>query len=270
MKKLQNIHGREHGIDLKKVYGQHFLREQDVVDNMLDAVTLDENSSVFEIGCGDGFLTKSILEKSIARLWIFEIDKSWADYVLEKYKDSRMTMINSDILDIKFDIFNEYKPWILLANLPYQITFPLIYKLIEYNNILGNLLKEGVVMVQEEVAQKIVQEGGRGYGFNSLYLQHFFDWKLLDKIAPTAFYPPPRIYSRLLYFKPKKNIENIPDEKGFWIFIQRSFSQPRRNLKNNLKPFHYNLENVSEETLNLRGQQMNKEELVSLWNLIRI
>ena len=79
------------GIPLKKQFGQHFLREQNVVDCAVNKVALDATSSVFEIGCGDGFLTRTILKKPIARLWVFEIDLQWIDYVKATIKDDRLT-----------------------------------------------------------------------------------------------------------------------------------------------------------------------------------
>lgn len=253
------------GIDLKKKFGQHFLHDQFVVDTILNQVSFDENSSFFEIGCGEGFLTKSILEQKFARFWIFEIDPEWADYVSKKYTDERMTIFTTDILKTDFSIFNEYKPWTLLSNLPYQVTFPILYKLTENYS----LLKEAVVMVQEEVAEKIIKTSGRGYGFTSLYLQYFFEWKMLIRIEPKSFYPPPKINSRLLYFKPKKELIPISNESDFWGFIKRCFSHPRRNLKNNLKPFHYDLTRLTEETLNLRAQQIDMVGFLEIWNKLQ-
>lgn len=254
----------QYGIDLKKQYGQHFLRDQSVVDYMLSHVNLDRNSSVFEIGCGDGFLTRSILKKSFQRLWVFEIDSSWANFVQKTYPDKRMTIFEEDILTVDFSIFEPFKPWILLSNLPYQITFAIIFKLIEFRH----LISEAVIMVQEEVAQKILKTGGKDYGFNSLYLQYYFDWQLLKKIPPSAFVPPPKVYSRLLYFKPKKDLVYIENSEEFWKFIKRSFAQPRRNLKNNLRSFHYDLSRISEEQLQLRAQQLNFDNFLKIWNQI--
>lgn len=122
-------------------------------------------------------------------------------------------------------------------------------------------------MVQEEVAQKIVKTSGRGYGFPSLFFQHFFEWKLLDKIPPGAFYPPPKVDSRLLYFKPKTKLDLIPEEEEFWKFITICFKQPRRTLKNNLQNFHYNLNLIDNKILNLRAQQLNKTQLLDIWSI---
>jgi len=253
------------GILLKKYLGQHFLRDHSVIENMISNVELTPKTSVFEIGCGDGFLTQAILEQKIERLWVFEIDPEWADYVTKKFPDPRLTMFQENFLDTDFANLAPNGPWTILANLPYQVSFPIIYKLRENRH----LLKEGVIMIQEEVAQKIVKSGGRGYGFPALFLQHCFEFKLLKKIAPDAFFPPPKVTSRLLYFKPKAIVEEIPDEKEFWKFIKLCFHQPRRTFKNNLEQYHYDLSKVPEATLQLRSQQMSKEDLVAIWHLIR-
>ena len=75
-------------ISLKKKYGQHFLRDDSVIQVMLDKVDLNKKTSVFEVGCGDGFLTRAIMQTKIARLWVFEIDPEWSNYVKENIKDN--------------------------------------------------------------------------------------------------------------------------------------------------------------------------------------
>lgn len=253
------------GIEVKKRYGQHFLRSHAILRTMFEAVELNASSSIFEIGCGDGFLTKEILKHPCARLWVFEIDPEWAEYANNQIKDPRLTIFIENILDLDFSPFQEHKPWTLLANLPYQITFPILYLLQRHRT----LLKEGVVMVQEEVAQKIIKKSGRGYGFPSLFLQYYFDWKMLEKVPPTVFYPPPKVFSRLLYFKPKPNPMTIPHESEFWRFIKVCFRLPRRTLKNNLLSTHIDLAKVPEQYLTLRAQQMTIDDFLQLWDLIR-
>lgn len=258
-------HGFAQGIALKKNYGQHFLRDDSVAQKIVMAVNLDNQSSVFEIGCGDGALTRVILQSKLARLWIFEIDHEWAGLIKKNLPDTRMQVFVEDILTTDFSRFEAHKPWTLLANLPYQITFPILHKLKEHRH----LLTEGVIMLQEEVARKIVAYHGRGYGFVSLFFQHYFEWRLLDKIAPSSFYPPPKVFSRLLYFKPKTIVVPIADEENFWEFVKYCFKQPRRTLKNNLAQKHYDLAKIPEEILALRAQQMGIADLLKVWDLVR-
>jgi 16S rRNA (adenine1518-N6/adenine1519-N6)-dimethyltransferase len=254
-------HGKFQDIFLKKRYGQHFLTDQRVVDHMIDAVEIN-NASVLEIGPGGGFLTKSILQCPIARLWAFEIDPDWAEYITETYSCKELTVFHENFLDIDFSMFDEHKPWTVLANLPYQVTFPILHRFQQYRH----LLKEGVIMVQEEVAQKIVKTKGRGYGFPSLFFQYFFDWKLMDKIPPTAFNPPPKVFSRLLYFKTKQNVPAIEHEAEFWKFIKICFKQPRRTLRNNLMQSHYDMSKLSDESLAQRAQQLDMNDLFVIWH----
>jgi len=253
------------GIALKKKYGQHFLRRSSYVLQMLDEVELDKNSSVFEIGGGDGFLTRMILSGPLARLWVFEIDSEWAQHLQTTIHDTRLKVIEANILDIDFSIFKEHKPWTLLANLPYQVTFLILHRLQQNRN----LLKEGVIMVQEEVAEKILKTHGRGYGYPSLFFQRYFEWKKLSKVPPDAFYPPPKVFSRLLYFKPKKKVPVIPEEERFWKFIKICFKQPRRTLKNNLVQAHIDSTRIPEETLKLRAQQLDMDDFLNLWDMVR-
>lgn len=259
-------HGKSNGIILKKRYGQHFLRDHTIIEKIVQGTTLTNTSSVFEIGCGDGVLTKAIINTRIARLWVFEIDEEWAEHVKNEIQDNRLTMHTQNILDIDIEIFKAQAPWTLLANLPYQITFPILHLLYS----MRHLLKEGIIMIQEEVAEKILKKSGRGYGYPSLFFQRYFEWKKMDKVPATAFYPPPKVESRLLYFKPRESdqIKPIENEEKFWIFIKCCFKSPRRTLRNNLTHTNYLWQSIPEETLALRAQQLTMEDLVSLWNSI--
>jgi len=249
------------GIPLQKKHGQYFLRNSKIVEEMVNKVTVS-NSPIFEIGCGDGFLTREIMAHNPEMLWVFEIDPAWAETVNTEFGScSNFKMNTANFLDIDFSIFNEKKPWTLLSNLPYHVTFPILKKI--YQN--REMIKEGVVMVQEEVAQKIVKKGGRGYGYISLFFQYYFDWQLLSKVSPGSFFPEPKVFSRLLYLSPKKDVPIIAEEDKFWQFIKHCFMQPRRTLRNNLMQTHHEMSVLSEEMLNLRAQQLTFDQLLEVW-----
>lgn len=249
------------GIPLQKKHGQYFLRNPKIVEEMVNKVSVP-NNCIFEIGCGDGFLTREIMAHKPQMLWVFEIDPAWAHTVNTEFgSSSHFKMNTANFLDIDFSIFEEKKPWTLLSNLPYHVTFPILYKIHKHRDI----LKEAVVMVQEEVAQKIVKKGGRGYGYISLFFQHYFNWQLLSKVSPGSFYPEPKVFSRLLYFSPKQNVVPIVEEEGFWKFIKQCFMQPRRTLRNNLMQTHHKFDMLPEETLDLRAQQLSFDQLLTIW-----
>lgn len=254
------------GIELKKKHGQHFLKSHRYIHPMIEAVTVTDTTSVMEIGCGEGILTGSILQGPCKQLKVFEIDSEWANYVRNLYgSDSRLDIVENNILDVDWSELHADAPWVMLANLPYQITFPIL-NLVQQNK---QMFAEGVVMVQEEVAQKIVKTSGRGYGYQSMFLQYHFEWKLLEKVPPEAFYPPPKVFSRLLYFKPKKEVACIVDEQEFWKFIKLCFNQPRRTLKNNLMQLHYDMTKLKQEVLQKRAQQLSMDDFLNIWHTLR-
>jgi 16S rRNA (adenine1518-N6/adenine1519-N6)-dimethyltransferase len=249
----------------KKRLGQHFLRKQTVVDHMIAKVNITSETYVMEIGCGDGFLTQAILNQTNCKaLWSYEIDHEWAIVVRNKIKDPRLKIVEQNILDLDFTTIEQYKPWVLLANLPYQITFPIIFLLQKYKH----LFQEGVVMIQEEVAQKLVATKGRSYNPTSIFLQLHFDFELLEKIEPRAFAPPPKVFSRLIYFKPKGQEIMITDKEGFFKFLKFCFAYPRRTLLNNLKTTHYDLSKLDAEVLALRAQQITSDQFLKIWESI--
>lgn len=252
------------GIRLKKKYGQHFLQKESVIHAMLDQVTLDSQTRVLEIGCGEGFLTRHILAEPIANLFAFEIDSDWATHIRSTIHDARLQIFEENFLTADLHFLETGAPYTILANLPYQVTFPILQRFKDHRDH----IKEGVIMVQEEVAQKIAKKTGRGYGFVSIFFQWYFDWKLLLKVSPDAFIPQPKVDSRLLYFKPRKNNPEIIEIQKFWQFIKICFRQPRRTLRNNVSQSHYPMNIFPEEMLALRAQQLTMEDLIDLWHKI--
>jgi 16S rRNA (adenine1518-N6/adenine1519-N6)-dimethyltransferase len=248
----------------KKSLGQHFLKNLAPVESMIKRVDVDKQTTVLEIGCGDGILTRQILERTkCKKLLCYEIDHEWANYVKEKIIDQRLEIKNENVLGVDFRDFEGDGSWVVLANLPYQVTFPIIF-LLQRNK---RLFREGVVMVQEEVAQKLVATSGRSYSATIIFLQQHFQFELMEKISPDSFSPPPKVFSRLIYFKSIDNQE-MPEEKDFWRFLKICFSSPRRTLRNNLKLGSYKVENLDEEVLNMRAQQIPKNEFVKIWKMI--
>lgn len=253
------------GIRIKKKHGQHFLRDESVIHAMIGKVVCTPSTHVFEIGCGDGILSRAIMQTPVAKLFIFEIDPEWATYVRSQIPDKRMTMFETNFLDLDRAVLESDAPWTVLANLPYNVTFPIL----NYFQRNRDLLSEGVIMVQEEVAQKLVGKRGRNYGYISLFFQHYFDLALMNRIAPEAFFPPPKVVSRLVYFSVRKNVTAIPEEERFWDFIKICFKQPRRTLLNNLKSYTHYVSRVPEDLLALRAQQMGMDDFLAVWDRVR-
>ena len=256
-------------IGLKKQHGQNFLHETWVVEQAIAQAQLPKNAYVLEIGGGAGFLTGAILQQSVAQLLVFEIDPEWASYLQNKFASQinakNLVVLQQDFLEFDLSNLSNSESWTVLANLPYHITFPILERFVQHRD----RLRGGVIMVQEEVAQKLVKTSGRGYGAVSLFFQYYFDWQLLSKVPPTAFNPPPKVWSRLLHFRPKSNLPVILQSTEFWKFVRFCFKFPRRTLRNNLAQTHYGWQKLDAEILNLRAQQLKFADFLELWNCIR-
>lgn len=251
----------------KKQYGQHFLRSFEPIQCMLNNVKVTRETSVVEIGCGEGVLTKAILNQTPCRaLHVFEIDSEWADHTRTNITDERLHITVTDVLKAKFEnTLEPLAPCVLMANLPYQITFPLFERIAAAPQVFTH----GVVMVQEEAAQRMVSTSGRRYGSISLLLQYSLQFTLLDQVPASMFSPPPKVMSRLVHFAPRPEVQKIEDATTFWKFTRSCFVSPRQNLRNNLKRTHYDWRTLSEETLKLRAQQLELSQFIAIWEQIK-
>lgn len=249
---------------IKKAFGQHFLRKDEVVHSMTHGVTITAETSVLEIGCGDGFLTRAILQTPCKKVVCYEIDPEWAAYVTKTIPDKRLEIRLKNILEVDLASVAQEGPWVILANLPYNITFPILSLLEKHKHLFQDI----IVMVQEEVAQKLAATHGRSLGAPSFFYQHRFSVTLLDKIEPQAFTPPPKVWSRLVKLTPKTPPVIIPNEEMFWKFIKLCFASPRQTLRNNLRTTHYNLTLIDPNILNKRSQELSFSIFLELWNLL--
>ncbi len=254
------------GKRVKKELSQHFLRDDRVAQNIVMAVKKPQGARILEVGPGDGFLTRYILQLPIERVWAFEIDREWVEELKGRFgAEQRFSVLHEDFLTVDPAIFAEHGPWAVVANLPYRITFPILH----YLKNMRHMITEGIIMMQEEVAQKVIKTRGRGFGASSLFFQHYFDWERLDLVRPEAFLPPPKILSRVMRITPRTIDIVIPDEDKFWEFVAMLFKQPRRTIRNNILQAHYAATLFDEDTLNLRAQQLKMNDFLQLWERVR-
>lgn len=245
----------------KKHLGQHFLISDAPINSMLSAIPIGPETTVVEIGCGNGILTKAILSTRCKALHVIEIDPEWAEHLYNTVNDPRLTIHVADAVAFDFRSLKGDGPLVLLANLPYVITFPLLEKFTRDHL----LFDDGMVMVQEEAAERIAHTSGRRFGAVSAFLQSYFDFTLHDKVPPYLFSPAPKVDSRLVRLKPKQTLMEIAEPEAFWLFMRACFKNPRQTLSNNLKRTYYAWQKLDAETLKLRAQQLSTAQLHELW-----
>ena len=217
--------------------GQVFLTDRRVERRIVDALRLQSDDVVLEIGAGPGNMTARLAEVA-GKVIAVELDPRWAGKLREKFAgDSRVSILEADILKVAFDEVarqagrNQIK---VFGNLPYYITSPCLLHLFRFSDN----IEEIIVMVQREVAERIVAKpGSKDYGLLTITCQYYTRPKLLFLIPPAAFRRPPKVDSALVHMPvaPQKEALGIRDEAGFWKWMRTAFAKKRKTLANNWK-----------------------------------
>ena len=182
---------RSNRIYPKKKLGQHFLINPDVLSIIVDAGEVSKTDVVIEIGAGLGCLTTALGQIANTVIAI-EVDSILHAELESQFKvDEHIQIIHADILDIPIPsiIPQDTRPKVI-ANLPYGITSPILWKLIEH----ANLLNKCILMMQWEVAERIIAKpGGKDYGALTIGVSYYADCELVAKLSPENFYPAPQV-----------------------------------------------------------------------------
>jgi 16S rRNA (adenine1518-N6/adenine1519-N6)-dimethyltransferase len=230
----------------KPKLGQHFLASEDAAMRIVDALGDVSQSTVLEVGPGKGILT-SLLAKRARRLIAVELDRVLAAQLRLEFGMARnVEVIEADILAIDFDSLFGPKPGLgrpgidfktepvkVVGNLPYYITSDILLRLFGFAKYFDSI----VIMVQREVAERIAAEpGSSDYGMLSATSQLYARVENLFTLPPTAFVPPPKVYSAVLRLTIDPQQEKLGvAADGFVDFLRLSFAQKRKTLWNNLK-----------------------------------
>ena len=209
---------------LRKKWGQNFLRDPNTIGKILDCLNPDKGDISLEIGPGDGALT-DCLSPLVKEIHAVEIDPLLVKLLEEKIYPN-VKLYGEDILD--WDMNRMSGNIKIIGNLPYYISSPILFKLLESNN-----WTQMVLMFQREVAQRIVSHPcSKSYGRLSVMSQVFCDVKIEFNVSKNVFHPKPEVDSAVTTFQPKEGCH--PEITSFSKFVKQSFSQRRKKLKNNL------------------------------------
>jgi len=242
----------------KKYLGQHFLKDKIIAQRIVNTLSARETDTVVEIGPGKGILTQFLLER-YPTLWLIEVDPEAANFIRKKFDTSHPRIKLTDILkwemqeDIPFDSY-------FIGNLPYYISSPIFFRLLE--NI--EYVREGVFMIQKEVAERIcAQKGNKTYGILSVLLGAYFELTYSFSVSPKVFTPPPKVNSGVIYMKRKEILPEV-DFKHFKFVVKRAFNQRRKTLKNALKGLEFEDFDQKNRLFTLRAEQLGYEDFILL------
>lgn len=250
----------------KKRFGQNFLRNEHVIDRILDAAELCKNQPVLEIGPGLGALTDRLLQAGV-HLTAIEIDRELAA-LLRQRDNRRLEVIEGDVLRLDWDTFLPAQPTKLVANLPYNISSQVLFKILDHRQAFSRL----VLMFQKEVGDRLLaQAGTRQYGILSVLMQTWYDVRRVVRVSPAAFSPPPKVESVVLRFDPLAEVRfPVGDEGVYRALVRAAFTQRRKTLRNSLLASGWSavaIDNLLEENgidPQRRGETLKIEEFARL------
>jgi len=225
---------KKYGIAPKKKYGQNFLIDEAVLENIVADAEVTMNDFVIEIGPGLGNLTKRLCEKA-GHVVVIEIDKEMVEILRTEYSYiHNLEIIEADIMkiDLKELVAKaEGKAVKVVANLPYYITTPILMKLLEEEP--GLSLIE--IMVQKEVADRICAEPtGREFGAITVAVNYYAEPRYMQTVPSFAFLPPPAVDSAVMRLDVLKKPKVQVDKKLFFDIVKASFAMKRKTLLNSL------------------------------------
>ncbi|MDD5330701.1 MAG: 16S rRNA (adenine(1518)-N(6)/adenine(1519)-N(6))-dimethyltransferase RsmA [Sulfuricella sp.] len=246
----------------RKRFGQNFLTDQGVIQDIVRAIGPQPGDAMVEIGPGLGALTDPLLE-ILPRLNVVEIDRDIIARLENNYPKSKLTIHAGDAL--KFDFAGLGERIRVVGNLPYNISTPILFHLTEYvDNIIDMHF-----MLQKEVVERMVGDpGSPEYGRLSVMLQYRYSMELQFIVPPDAFQPAPKVESAIVRMIPYAELPHpAKDEALFGAIVTAAFGQRRKTLRNTLKAY---LDDAGFAALGidpgLRAENLGVREFVAIAN----
>lgn len=270
-----NLFERARFFRTKKRLGQNFLVNPDVIEEIIDYAQITKDDTIIEIGPGVGFVTEQLV-KYAKKVIAIELDEE-AIKELEKLECDNLEIIHNDILKTDISALSNEKVKVV-ANIPYYITAPIISHLLgeidDLNNKNRNSISEIILMVQEEVARRMVateKSPSKQYGLLTILAQFWTDCEIIRLVGRKSFFPAPKVNSALVGLK----INNEPklklsDYSHFRRVLKAAFSQRRKNIKNCLVNNGFNKDivkfvlNKLDIDENTRGESLSIEKFGQL------
>lgn len=277
-KKIMN----KFNIVANKRYGQNFLIDDSILENIVNASDIEKEDLVIEIGPGLGNLTEYLLNAA-KHVLLIEIDPKMITVLEDRFKDVKnYTLLNEDILKVNVDElvkdieeknnvkFNKVK---VVANLPYYITTPILFKLLEDENSISDI----TVMVQKEVAERMVAKPkSKEFGILTLMVDYFSNANIEVIVPNSSFIPEPGVVSAVIRLEKNRKYK-VTNEKVFFELIHKAFAQRRKKMINSLTSTNFN--NMSKQDIeelfskckldfNTRAEELEIEEFINIVNNI--
>ncbi len=258
---------QKYEISPRKSLGQNFVVEPNTIRQIIELASIESGDFVIEVGPGIGSLTSSLLEVA-GHVTAIEVDDALVRVLTDllRPEDNRFRLVNADVmnLDVNELLAARNESWNLVANLPYNISVPLICDFLERVPVITKM----TVMVQREVAERLVAKTGeKAFGLPSLKIQYFAEVKKIADVPPSVFLPKPKVDSSLVQIERREKYVTSANYDVLFELAKRSFSQRRKMLRRSLKET-FDLNDFESAGIDptLRAEDITLEEWGALTN----
>ena len=277
---MMNYFERAKFFKTKKRLGQNFLVDGEVIQDIIEYANIQPTDTVVEIGPGVGFVTEQLI-KYAKKVIVIELDEE-AITELKKLDAPNLEIIHADILKTDLSELTDDNIKIV-ANIPYYITSPIIAHLLgeidDLNNANRNKITDIILMVQEEVARRMVaneNSSDKQYGLLTILSQFWAEVEILRIVGRKCFYPAPKVTSAIVGLKVRKEpLLKLTDYSHFRKTIKAGFAQRRKNIKNCLLHAGFLREDITNALKelgldeNIRGEKLSIETFGKLSELLK-
>jgi 16S rRNA (adenine1518-N6/adenine1519-N6)-dimethyltransferase len=242
---------------LKKSLGQHFLKDEKIVEKILDVLQQHTFKNLFEVGPGGGALTKQLIKIPGIDFKAVELDEEKVNYLLKQFPTLTGNLIHRSFLDIErpFD-----EPFTVIGNFPYNISTQILFKILEWKEYVPVVIG----MFQKEVAERAAaKEGSKIYGVLSVLLQYYYNVEYLFSVGNESFTPQPKVQSGMIRLTRRESYLPVQSERAFWVLVKTAFNQRRKTLRNGVKSL-IPKEILTNDFFNRRAETLSVKEFAEL------
>jgi 16S rRNA (adenine1518-N6/adenine1519-N6)-dimethyltransferase len=242
---------------LKKSLGQHFLKDEKVVDKIIAALMKHPFKNLLEVGPGGGALTKHLVKIPDIHFKAVELDEDKINFLLKEYPSLKDNLIHESFLNIQRPFDN---PFTVIGNFPYNISTQILFKILEWKEF----VPEVIGMFQKEVAERAAaKEGTKIYGVLSVLIQYYYDVEYLFSVGNESFLPQPKVQSGVIRLTRRETLLPVKSERAFWVLVKTAFNQRRKTLRNGVKSL-LPKEELRDKFFDRRAETLSVEEFAEL------
>jgi 16S rRNA (adenine1518-N6/adenine1519-N6)-dimethyltransferase len=242
---------------LKKSLGQHFLKDEKIIDQIICALKETAFTNLLEVGPGAGALTKELIKIKDIQFKAVELDDEKVPMLKNRYPVLIDKIIHEDFLEIEKPFEEKFT---VIGNFPYNISSQILFKILDWKDDVPVVIG----MFQKEVAQRAAaKSGSKVYGVLSALIQPFYDIEYLFDVPPESFTPPPKVMSGVIRLTRKKTALVVSSEKAYTMLIKMAFNQRRKMLRNAVKPL-FTEEYLKDVLFNKRAEALSIDDFAAL------